>query len=212
MRPCPAGGLAIPTRTLSEVSTDRMPDHLPPPPPPPGAEPAPSTWVASRLQARFEGLDADDVAEPAFSDLAPSIEPGGVRTAGFDPGPARGTDRPLQRQVVDLDRQLAVLRDQLDVAFDEFDQRLEAAETRASVAEARASVAEARASVAETRATDAEARANLAHTRIDEVVAYITSDEYEDDDVTASRGRPEPAPTPTLRGALDRLRDRLDVG
>ncbi|HJR26188.1 MAG TPA: hypothetical protein VJ804_12000, partial [Acidimicrobiales bacterium] len=143
-----------------------MPDPAPPPPPPPGAEPAPTTWIASRLQARFEELDADEVAEPWYNDVPPPIEPGALRAGSFDSGQARGSG-PTQRQVADLDRQLAVLRNQLDAAFDEFDQRLEAAETRASVAEARASVAE-------TRATDAEARANLAHTRIDEVVAFVT--------------------------------------
>jgi multidrug resistance efflux pump len=181
-----------------------MPDPAPPPPPP-GAEPAPSSRVASRLQARFEGLDADELAAPPDSS---GIEPGTVRnyvTAG-DPGQARTGGRPVHR-LDELARQMAVLRNQLDSAFDEYDQRLEAAETRASVAEARASVAEARASVAETRATDAEARANLAHTRIDEVVAYITGDD-------GTEGQPPPTspPAPTLRGALDRLRDRLDVG
>ena len=192
-----------------------MPDPTPPPPPP-DAEPAPATWIASRLQARFEGLDADEASwrAPDPPEHASSIQPGAVRTGSTgDGGLTRGSpDRAAQRQIDDLVRQLAVLRDQLDAAFDELDQRLEGAETRASVAEARASVAEARASVAETRAADAEARANLAHTRIDEVVAYVTQDDLEEDEepVTEPPG-PEPS-MPTLRGALDRLRDRLDVG
>jgi hypothetical protein len=182
------------------------------PPPPPGADPAPSTWVASRLQARFEGLDADELGGhlPEPSDPTGGLEPGAVRTGAHEQGAPRIADKAAQRQIVDLQRQLGVLRGQLDAAFDEIDQRLEAAETRASVAEARASVAEARGSVAETRATDAEARANLAHTRIDEVVAYITRDQAED---AAETGASDAQPsTPTLRGALDRLRDRLDVG
>jgi hypothetical protein len=187
-----------------------MPDPVPPPPPPPPGATPPAGGVASRLQARFEGLDSDQ-SGTGDSDLGPPtsavIQPGVVRTAGIaDHGLPRTSDKAAQRQIDDLFRQLAVLRSQLDVAFDEHDQRLDAAETRASVAEARASVAEARASVAETRATDAEARANLAHTRIDEVVAYIT-DEGPDEAVAATE-----ASTPTLRGALDRLRDRLDVG
>ena len=181
------------------------------PPPPPGAEPAPSTWVASRLQARFEGLDADELGGRLANPVEPTggLEPGAVRTGVPEQGSPRIADKAAQRQIVDLQRQLAVLRGQLDAAFDEMDQRLEAAETRASVAEARASVAEARASVSETRATDAEARANLAHTRIDEVVAYITQEEADEGPTGADEPPPSP---PTLRGALDRLRDRLDVG
>jgi hypothetical protein len=167
--------------------------------------------VASRLQASFEELDVENVLASRETEQEPvpgAIEPGGIRHHGVTtPGAPRGSDKGAQRQIDDLVRQLAVLRDQLDLAFDEFDQRLEAAETRASVAEARASVAEARASVAETRATDAEARANLAHTRIDEVVAYISQDEQ--DGPLESAGDDS---APTLRSALDRLRGRLDVG
>ena len=189
-----------------------MPDQPPPPPPPPGASPPSTTWVTSRLQANFEELDVDNVLAASHEgDPAPAtgqIEPGGVRHHGATaPGLPRGSDKAGQRQTEDLVRQLAVLRDQLDAAFDEFDQRLESAETRASVAEARASVAEARASVAETRATDAEARANLAHTRIDEVVAYISGNGREESDEAAADDS-----APTLRSALDRLRGRLDVG
>jgi chromosome segregation ATPase len=189
-----------------------MPDPTPPPPPP-GAEAAPETWIASRLQARFEGLGAEDAAWGAAEPTSGSaLQPGAVRTGTADHGYSRSQDRAAQRQIDDLLRQLTVLRDQLDAAFDELDQRVETAETRASVAEARASVAEARASVAETRALDAEARANLAHTRIDEVVAYITQDDLEDDgEQDDEPPAPEPS-VPTLRGALDRLRDRLDVG
>ena len=187
-----------------------------PTPPSPSSGANPDTWIASRLQARFEGLDAAQAAWEAPEPATPqsSIQPGAVRTGGtVEHGLTRAHDRNAQRQLDDLVRQLNVLRDQLDAAFDELDQRLEAAETRASVAEARASVAEARASVAETRAVDAEARANLAHTRIDEVVAYVTQGDTEVDGEATPAEPPAPEPSmPTLRGALDRLRDRLDVG
>ncbi len=190
---------------------------MPDPVAPEGVPKPSATWVASRLQARFEGLDADH-ASSGQDDLQPpssgGIEPGAVRNAGMTAhGFPRTSDKAAQRQLDDLMKQLAVLRDQLDAAFDEFDQRLEGAETRAAVAEARASVAEARASVAETRATDAEARANLAHTRLDEVIEYLTEQREDEDDADlAEIDRAAIEHPATLRGALDRLRDRLDVG
>ncbi len=170
-----------------------MPDPFPPSQ---GSLTPPSaTWVASRLQARFEGLEDDDRGERTSG-----IEPGAVRTPGTTPqGFSRTTDKNAQRQIDDLLRQLDILRNQLDAAFDEYDQRLEGAETRASVAEARASVAE-------TRAADAEARANLAHTRIDEALAY-----QEEAAAPVPPAAGEEQASPTLRNALSRLRDRLDV-
>jgi len=176
------------------------------------------TWIASRLQARFEGLDTNPHGVDSY--FPPSgggpIEPGAIRTTGVtQQGFMRAADKHAQRQIDDLSHQLDVLRDQLEAAFDEFDQRLEAAETRASVAEARASVAEARASVAETRATDAEARANAAHLRIDDALDAMGEDSQSG---PAHLVPPPPAradagaDAPTLRSALSRLRDRLDVG
>jgi hypothetical protein len=45
------------------------------------------------------------------------------------------------------------------------------------------------------------------------VVAYVTQGDIEVDPEDASAEPPVPEPSmPTLRGALDRLRDRLDVG
>jgi hypothetical protein len=152
--------------------------------------------LASRLQARFEGYDADDLG------------PEPVGQPDSRPVPGAASPRKVQLQIDDLNHQLEVLRRQLDLAFDEFDQRLEASETRASVAEARASVAEARASVAEarasvaeTRAHDAEAHAASAQARVDEALEIIS-------DLMPSQGV-EPT---NLRSALDRLRGRLDVG
>jgi beta-galactosidase beta subunit len=138
----------------------------------------------------------------------------------------------------DIERQLLVLRQQLEQAFDDLDRRLEDAETRASVAEARANVAEARASVSENRTTEAERRANEAHRRVDELHALVTGEEppavrteadlvippdvvieieedldAEADGVAADEASAASAePADDLRGALDRLRSRLDAG
>jgi len=171
-------------------------------PPDPSSQPAPGS-LASRLQARFEGYDADEGHADDPHGLAIDPSPAGR------PVPGGSNPRKVQLQLDDLDHQLDVLRDQLDLAFDEFDQRLEASETRASVAEARASVAEARASVAETRAHDAETLATAAHARIDQLLDVV--DDLMPPGPADGSGDADAGPT-SLRSALDRLRDRLDVG
>jgi hypothetical protein len=153
------------------------------------------TPVPSRVQARLERMDPDESAPVAA---------GPLEAADADEWLARATV--TESRMERLDQQLRRLRDQLDQVFDDFEDRLAEAETRAGVAEARAGVAEARATFAETRATDAEARANEAHRRVDELLAQIGR-------LLDPAGPPEAAvDRPDLHGALDQLRDRLDVG
>ena len=173
-----------------------MPDAVPPPAATP--QPAPDV-VASRLQARFEGL-ADGPSQPTAAVEPPPPATGRIEPGAGPRGGARSGDKAAQRQLDDLQHQLLVLREQLDVAFDELDQRLELAETRASVAETRASVAETRASMAETRAAEAEARAH-------EALELVTAIEHRlSEDASGGEGGGN------LRGAFDRLRSRLDTG
>lgn len=158
---------------------------------------APVSAVASRVQARLDGLDpAAAVAAP----LPPGDEPvwGDERQVRLHPGDG------LAAEVDRLHRSLQLLRDQLDQVFDDLEERLAETEARAGVAEARASVSEARASVAETRAADAEARADDAGRRVDELVAELQRVLVGPSEVGTRRT--------DLRSALDRLRDRLDVG
>jgi hypothetical protein len=163
---------------------------MPDPALPPGAaEQPPAAEVASRLQARFEALEApvptrDGGVRPPG---AAAIEPGTVPRPG-----ARSGDAAAQRQLDDLSRQLVVLREQLDLAFDEVDERVDEAEARATVAESRAAVAEARAMAAEARVDEAIAA-------IADLEARLLDDGGEADSTN-------------LRSALDRLRNRLDVG
>lgn len=159
---------------------------------PPRPEPATSA-VASRVQARLEQLAGD---EPRAEQLP---------SDSTDSWIVRGQSaEPLEPKLEKLNRQLQVLRQQLDDAFDEIDDRMVEVESRVGVAEARASVAEARASVAETRAADAETRANDAHHRVDEILGELSR---------LLAGPTEVgSPRQDLRGALERLRQRLDVG
>jgi hypothetical protein len=161
---------------------------------PSSEQPDPAQQVVSRLQAHFEdldeGLELPTDLPPSSGAIAPATT---TRTTGH-----RGLD--------DLNLQLEVLREQLDLAFDEVDQRLDAAETRASVAEARASVAEARASVAEPRAHDAESRVSHAEQRISEIMALLSALAPDDEKPAKDAAGPT-----SLRGALDRLRDRLEA-
>jgi hypothetical protein len=160
---------------------------------PSSPQPDPTEPVVSRLQAHFEDLD-DGLDLPTDLPSSGSIAPATtVRTTGH-----RGLD--------DLNLQLEVLREQLDLAFDEVDQRIDAAETRASVADARASVAAARASVAETRAHAAETRVSAAEERISEITALLSALAPE-----ADKGTKDTSGPTSLRGALDRLRDRLEA-
>ena len=160
---------------------------------PPRPEPAPSA-VASRVQARLEQLAGD---EPGSTDALP-----GDASDAWIARPQ--ASEALELRIEKVNRQLQVLRQQLDEAFDEIDDRMVEVESRVGVAEARASVAEARASVAETRAADAETRANDAHHRVDEILGELSR---------LLAGPTEVgSPRQDLRGALERLRERLDVG
>jgi hypothetical protein len=156
--------------------------------------------VISRVQARFEALDPLPGAVDADPEVEREPESPDTWVARTGGAPSEVLDQRIQR----LDRQLQVLRGQLDTVFDEFEDRLAETESRSGVAEARASVAEARASVAETRAADAETRANDAHHRVDELIAELSR--------LVSGPTEVGSPRQDLRGALDRLRERLDVG
>ncbi len=150
--------------------------------------------VSSRVQARLERMDPDESGP---------VDDGPLEASNPDEWLARATV--TESRMERLDQQLRRLRDQLDQVFDDIEDRLADTESRAGVAEARASVAEARASVAETRAADAETRANEAHHRVDDLLAELGR-------LLAPAADGEAAPRPDLRGALDQLRERLDVG
>ena len=154
----------------------------------------PSNPVPSRVQARLARLDPDEAVPESDGPLEVA-----------DPAAWVARATVTETRMEGLDAQLKRLRDQLDQVFDDIEDRLSEAETRSGVAEARASVAEARASVAETRAADAETRANDAHHRVDELLAEIQR-------LLGPKAEVQPTAQPDLRGALDQLRDRLDVG
>lgn len=177
------------------VTAHRMPDSFPF-----RTERAVPPEVISRVQARFEALDPnpDAVDDAPVAEREPETPDSWVARTGGAPLDV------LEQRIQRLDRQLQVLRGQLDVVFDEFEDRLADTESRSGVAEARASVAEARASVAESRAADAETRANEAHHRVDELIGELAR--------LASGPTEVGSPRQDLRGALDRLRERLDVG
>lgn len=160
----------------------------------------PAPELATRLQARLDELDPDVEGTDADGSTAHDVEASEAWVARTTAQHAEGLELRINR----LDRQLKILREQLDQAFDEIDERLADTETRVGVAESRASVAEARASVAESRAADAETRANDAHHRVDDLLAELTR-------IVAGPAA-QGSEKQDLRGALDRLRDRLDVG
>jgi hypothetical protein len=95
-------------------------------------------------------------------------------------------------EIEDLNQQLDLLREQLELAFDDVEARIAAADERAAAAVARAEAADTRAQVASARA------ANVLYA-VDDLAAELAR--------AAARG--ESDEVARLRGAVDRLRSRL---
>ena len=147
------------------------------------ARPTPTAdELLTRLERRLQALEKD----PSVSGIAPRI-----------PQPEGAEEEPHLdpvEGVKSLNRQLEVLREQLEAAFNEMEDRITASERRAAAAEKAAEQADQRAQVASARAANVLAAVDSLASELGRLVHEM-----------------DPDSSIRLRGAVDRLRTRLQT-